>query len=489
MQFLRRSLVGLFLLSVTLGLLAVAGNSFYSALQARLSEEPFSRPARERVYAVNVTQVTGGPVSPRIMAFGEIRARATLDLRAQTAGRITWIADGLEDGAPVMVGDLLARVDPTDAESALAIARSEQAEAEAELRDAERALELAGDELGAARDQAELRAGALARQRDLAARGVGTEAAIETAALALAAAEAQVLSRRQSLAQSETRRDLARTRLDRQGIAVANAQRDLADTEIRSALDGVLSEVTVLRGGLVTANEQIARVIDPTDLEVAFRLSTEQYARLIDGQGGLLPLPVSATLDVTGLDLVATGQLTRVDAAVGEGRTGRQIFARLSDAPGFRPGDFVSVNVVEPRLDGVAELPATALGGDGTVLAIDADSRLEVVPVDLLRRQGDSVLIRAAGLEGRQVVNARTPLLGGGVRVRVVQPEGAQAQASADPAPSMIALSAERRARLIAFVEGNSRMPAQAKQRVLAQLAQPEVPAQVIERIESRMGG
>ena len=53
----------------------------------------------------------------------------------------------------------------------------------------------------------------------------------------------------------------------------------------------------------------------------------------------------------------------------------------------------------------------------------------------------------------------------------------------------MIALSDDRRARLIAFVEGNVRMPAQAKERMLAQLAQPEVPAQVIARIESRMGG
>ncbi len=32
-------------------------------------------------------------------------------------------------------------------------------------------------------------------------------------------------------------------------------------------------------------------------------------------------------------------------------------------------------------------------------------------------------------------------------------------------------------------------MPAEAKARVLAQLQEPMVPAQVVERIESRMGG
>lgn len=55
--------------------------------------------------------------------------------------------------------------------------------------------------------------------------------------------------------------------------------------------------------------------------------------------------------------------------------------------------------------------------------------------------------------------------------------------------PEMLELSAERRARLVAFVEANDRMPQEAKARVLAQLAEPQVPAQMVARIESRMGG
>ena len=47
----------------------------------------------------------------------------------------------------------------------------------------------------------------------------------------------------------------------------------------------------------------------------------------------------------------------------------------------------------------------------------------------------------------------------------------------------------ERRAKLVAFIEGNDRMPAEAKQRILGQLAKPKVPARMVERIESRMGG
>ena len=53
----------------------------------------------------------------------------------------------------------------------------------------------------------------------------------------------------------------------------------------------------------------------------------------------------------------------------------------------------------------------------------------------------------------------------------------------------MLELTEERRARLVAFVEGNKRMPKEAKARVLAELSKPQVPARMVARIESRMGG
>jgi plasmid stability protein len=53
----------------------------------------------------------------------------------------------------------------------------------------------------------------------------------------------------------------------------------------------------------------------------------------------------------------------------------------------------------------------------------------------------------------------------------------------------MISLDPERRARLVAFVEGNRRMPAEMRERLIAQLSAEEVPAATVARIEGRMGG
>ena len=487
MRFLTRSLLGLFLTAITIGLLAVAGATLKSAIDIRNADEGASRPAEERVFTVRVTTLQPGHIAPVMTAFGEVRTSRRLELRANAAGPIVELAPGFADGTAVTAGQVLVRIDAADAENALALARAGLREAEAEVRDADRALELARDDLLAAEEQARLRAQALERQRGIAGRGLGVAADLEAAELAMSNATQAVLSRRQALASAEARVDKAATALEKQGLTLAEAERRLAETELRAGFSGVLSGVTAVAGGLVAKNEKLGELIDPEALEVAFRVSTAQFARLIDGQGALLPLPVTASLDVFGTELRATGRLARVDAAVGEGASGRLVFATLDQARGFRPGDFVTLSVVEAPLDGVALIPARAVGADGTILILGPDERLEAAEADVLRRQGDDVLIRVGALAGREIVVERSALLGAGIKVRPVRNDSASAGQATKAA--MVDLTPERRAALISFVEDNRAMPEEAKARVIAKLRADRVPREVVERIEARMGG
>lgn len=485
MRFLRQSMIGLFLAAMTLGLLVWAVQMIGGAVQTRMADAPSAPPARERVFTVNVVQAVSGSETPVLKSYGEIASRRTLELRAPEGGRVIELAEGFEDGGAVRTGDVLVRFDPADAQSAVDRGQSDLADAEAEQRDAARGLILARDEVAAAQEQADLRIKAAQRQRDLAERGVGTAAAIETAELAGSAARQAVLARRQVLAQAEARVDLAATRAARTRIALAEAQRRLDDTVIMAPFDGRLSATTVVEGRLVTANERLAELIDPDDLEVSFRLSTAQYARLLDVAGAVVKAQVNVTLDVAGVDIAAQGRITRTSAATGAGQTGRLVFAALDSPAGFKPGDFVTVRVQEPALEDVIRLPASAVDAVGTVLLLGEEDRLEAATVEILRRQGDEVLVRGT-IEGREVVEARSPLLGAGISVKPLR-KGAAARTA--QTPEMLELSEERRARLVAFVEANNRMPKEAKARVLSQLAKPQVPASMVARIESRMGG
>ena len=112
MRFLRKSLTGLFLLSLTLGLLGFAGIMVRDAVQARMAEEARVPQARERVFAVNVVPVAFETVTPVLTSFGEVQSRRTLELRAAASGAVVELDPEFVEGGQVEAGQLLARIDP-----------------------------------------------------------------------------------------------------------------------------------------------------------------------------------------------------------------------------------------------------------------------------------------------------------------------------------------------------------------------------------------
>ncbi|WP_298260079.1 HlyD family efflux transporter periplasmic adaptor subunit [uncultured Litoreibacter sp.] len=483
MRFFRRSLVGLFLMALTIGLLATGGNVIYGALKERWARDSTARPARERVFSANVVLLEAATVTPVLASFGEIRSRRTLDLRAPVGGTVVELSKDFQEGGIVRAGQLLARIDPAEAQNAVDVAETDLVEAQADLTDARAALELAEDDRAAAVEQLALRSRAYQRQRDLKARGVGTEASVEVAELAEASAKQAVLSRRQAIQQAEALVSQTRTLIERRRITLSNAQRLLADTEVFAAFDGRLSGVTATEGGLVANNERLAELIDADALEVSFRVSTAQYARLLEADGSLTDAPVKVTLDVLGTDLSFEGRLTRESAAVSEGTTGRLLFAELANTRGLRPGDFVTVAIEEPELERVSLIPSTAVDAAGGVLVLGSGDRLEDGQVTVLHRQGDDVIVRAHSLVDREIVAERSQLLGVGIKVRPLR-----GNREVPETPQMVELEQDRRAKLIAFVEANGRIPDEVKARMLTQLAEPKVPAAMVKRLESRMG-
>ena len=492
MRFLTRSLVAVFLAALALGLLGLAAGTIRTTLEERAERSQMPRVERERVFAARVVPVEAGALTPVLSAFGEVRARRTLELRAPLAGRVLEIGQGVADGASVTAGQWLLRLDPTDAIAARDLARNDLARAEAELRDAERGQELAQMDRAEAEAQAELRQRAFERRRTLTERGVGSDSVVEEAELAFAAARAAVIARRQAEAQAEARIETAQNALERQRITLAEAERRLAEIELVAAFDGVLTDFLVQPGGLVSTNERLGQVIDPDALEVAFRLSTAQYLRLLDDNGALIRAPGEVALELGGLEISSPATLARVSPSVGEGQSGRLVFADLAAPRGFRPGDFVTLRMTEPLLPDVALLPAAAVDAEGGVLVLAADERLETARVEVLRRQGDNVLIRAPHLEGREVIAARNPLLGAGIRIRPLRDAAPETVPEAEPeaqAPGLVPLDAERRAALIARIEGNAGMPEPVRSRILAQLQEDQVPARLLERLENGAQG
>lgn len=486
MRFALRSFLGLLLILAGLG---AAGFGVMRFQESRESASGFSYGGggpRERIFAVETGVVTPDVIRPEIVAYGEIRSWRTLQIRAAVGGVVVQVSEAMRDGAAVKKGDLLFRIDPEDFLARRDDAEAALAEAEADLAEAREAVGVAEREMAAAESQLTLRRTALERQRGLLNRGVATAQQVEDAELSAAAAEQTAAGRAQALLAARIKIDRNQLRVQRAQITLDEARRQLAKTSHYAPFDGLLSNVSIALGALAQPNEQMGELIDPRALEAAFQVTNAQFARLLDDKGALKPTPLTVTLDLDDAPLIAPGALDRADAVIDAGQTGRQLFARLDiDARTIlRPGDFVTVRIVEPPLSDVARLPSAAVTEEGALLLVGEDERLSETTVRILRRLGDDVIVAGAP-PGAVYVTERAPQLGKGVKVKLIG-EAAEDAASEEETPDIVDLQPEQAKRLLTLVEGNNRMPAQAKARIINLLKENKAPRRFLERMGQR---
>ncbi len=455
-------------------------------MEAKKSQDQQPRHvARERSYIVNVGVLEAVTAHPVITAYGEIKSWRSLVLRAPVAGEVIEIAAEFRNGTPVAAGSTLFIVDPEDYRSRREDAVAALADVLTEKAEADEALILSSQEREAARKQRQLQQKELERQRKLFERGLATESNVSAAELAFSGAEQTHISRSQSLVAATKRAERAELKIQRARISLSEAERDLGETRVSASFDGVLSGVSLELGQRLASNEQVATLVDPAALEAVFRVSNNKFGRLLDTEGQLLNQPVTVSLQLGDIEVGIPGFVSRVDAVVSQGQSGRLIYARLETGSRtvLRPGDFVTVSIQEPPLHEVSVIPATAATDDGRILLVTDEERLRETAVEILRRNGDQLFVRPATF-GDRYVHERLPQLASGVKVRSAGSKPPAGQADED----YITLDKMRRDALVAFVTANRRMPDDKKEDLLESLSAPRVPRSVVERIESRMG-
>ncbi len=426
MRFMTRALIGLVATVLTVAFIGAAVFAVMQALEARMERGGHAPRRQERVQAVRTITLRPARLAPVVRGHGRIEARREVVLKARAGGAVAAVLPAFAAGRPVKQGEVLVRLDAREAEARLAQARVDLRDAEAETAAAERALVLARKDLETARQQAALRERAFERQKGLIARGATTEAALEQAELAAVQAREAQVARERALAEAEARLARAKVMVERRRIALTLARKALEDTRVIAPMDGLPDGVTVTEGATVAPGERLGRLFDPQALEAVFTVSLADHARLSGADGTALGRPLSILLELGAQRAVFPGRIMR-EAPVAESTSGgRRLHAEVTGAAEgvparLKPGDFVRLEIRGPAIASAARIPATAIGTDGTVLALGADGRLEAVTVRIVHREGNTVLIAVPpGLAGRRIVAVRTPLLAPGVKVKPI---------------------------------------------------------------------
>ncbi len=372
------------------------------ALLVTLGPEPEAREVETPLSEVRVETVRLGMQRVVVTADGTARPAKRTTVAAQASGDVVWAADGLRVGVQVAEDAPLFRIRRASYEQALAQARSSLAEAE----------------LRVLREQA---AGELAR-----AEWDATEPEPDPLALRvpqLAAAEEAVAA--------------ART-------VLARAEEDLGNTEVRAPHAGMIASRSAEVGEWVTPGAPLAELLSLDVSEVRVALPDAALS-LVDlpfrgraERGPTARVTVTLGPPTAAVRWTWEGRLTRME---GEMDPATRFFPAVIEVPdpyrdtvdGRPPlmaGMFVQAEIDGKQFPDVAVVPRSAFRADGTVLVVDEEDRVRIQEVDVLWPSGDAALLVRSGLrDGARLVISPPSLVGDGMRVTVVEEDGATGSA------------------------------------------------------------
>ncbi|MBK1826254.1 efflux RND transporter periplasmic adaptor subunit [Haloferula rosea] len=313
---------------------------------------------------VEVSQLVVGRHVPDISSEGAVISRREVRLAAEVSGKVVSISDQLVDGGRVKADEVLVILDDKDYQAALA-------RAESSLADAELALEL------------EIAKGKQA-QKDWAKLGKGE-------APKLVLREPQIRSAR-------AKRDSAEKEVER-------AKNDIERTRIKAPFDGRIRDAGVETGAVVVPGSMVAEIYSDTDLEVRLPFSLRDFGFIRADDTPRFTLESS----IGGKEVTWPAELVRVEGEVERSTlSGHAIAKVLANASGQYPpvGLFVRTTVKGLPVDGVVEIPRSALRGSDVVWVED-DGELRRRTVKVVRSTRDSLIVSGDFEEGERLVMTR----------------------------------------------------------------------------------
>jgi membrane fusion protein (multidrug efflux system) len=224
-------------------------------------------------------------------------------LGAKVSGYVSELL--VDENSRVHAGDVVARIDDGDYRIAADSARDKVATQAATIRRFDRqieaqrtAVEQAQAQLVSAQAAQNRMQLEFARQRDLAGKEFASKQTLEQSIANRDQANAGVLSAKAALdgaianiAVLQAQKKEAEGTLEELKAALAKAERDLAFTEIKAPVDGVIGNRAAQVGDFMQTGQRIAALVPLKDVFIDANFKETQLARLRPGQ------PVSITVD------------------------------------------------------------------------------------------------------------------------------------------------------------------------------------------------
>ncbi len=204
----------------------------------------------------------------------------------------------------------------------------------------------------------------------------------------------------------------------------------LGYAELRSPIDGVVTDRPLFPGEMAQAGQAIVTVMDTSSLIAKVHLSQSQTQGLRVG--------ADAVVTISGVADPVNGKVSLVSPALDAGSTTLEVWVTVANKDGaLRAGSPARIQIAVRTLKNVIAVPNESIvankAGDPAVMVIGADGAAQSTPVKTGITDGHDTQILSGLKAGEQVVTKGAYGMDDGTKVTVVAP-GAGDDSDAKPA-------------------------------------------------------
>ena len=356
-----------------------------------LRTQPAAQSSTAVIPEVNMLRVQPQTLRLNVQSQGVVTPREEIDLVSEVAGKVVQMHPALVAGGFFKANDLLLTIDPRDYDYAITSAQAKIAEAKRVLISEQAQVEQALHEWQAL--------------------GEGEASELVLRKPQLAEAQAKLLAAQADL---------------------AKAQLNHSRCELRAPFTGRVLSKQAGVGQFITVGAVVARIYASDVVEIRLPISTEQL--------GFLNLPlvlsppdarqeakVSVTADLGGHSYQWLGHIVRSEAAVSEDSGQWYWVAQVlnpvlpvAQRPPLLKGLFVHAEIEGTERTHVYRLPRNVVSSMQTVKLVNAEQKLEIRTVQVLRSDSEAVIVESGLNPGERVVVSELPMAINGTAVKVL---------------------------------------------------------------------
>jgi HlyD family secretion protein len=324
---------------------------------------------------VNTEAVKTRDLEAIVSASGKIQPKRSVNISADTTGRVTDLA--VEEGDRIDKGQFLLQIDPRNLRSAVQRSEASMNAARSQADQLTAALESARVAVKTSEDS-------LQRQQDLWKRGLTTKETLDRA-------EADVKMRQSDLRSQEQAIRTQQMRLQQETASLESARYDLSKVRIESPIKGIVTKrnieegETVVIGTMNNAGTVLLTIADMSIIEAEVEVDETDIPSVKFGQVAKITIDAIPDKTFTGkVTEIGNSPITTTGTAASQATNFKVVVTLDTEIPEVRPGFTCTAEITTASRKNVVSVPIQAT----TVREMVVDDKGEIVrePVDNSKR-------------------------------------------------------------------------------------------------------